>query len=171
MPAVRSFPPVADAKAAVLVLGSMPGAASLAAGQYYAHPRNQFWPIMAALCGGQPDAPYAARLRMLKGRRIALWDVLGSCVRPGSADAAIRRSSVRVNDFAAFFGAHPGIKAVFFNGSKAEECWRRRVAPALPASLASLRCRRLPSTSPAYASLSPARKLAAYKRAFSAELK
>ncbi len=93
MSRVQSFPPIAAPGARLLILGSMPGAASLAAGQYYAHPRNAFWPILAALCHFPADAPYAARVAALQAAGVAVWDVLQSCVRPGSLDTAIERSS------------------------------------------------------------------------------
>ena len=83
-PVLRSFPPVVGAGARLLVLGSMPGAASLAARQYYAHPRNAFWPILAAWCGVAVDAPYTARVDALARAGIALWDVAQSAIRPGS---------------------------------------------------------------------------------------
>jgi len=170
MKKVRSFAPVADASARVLVVGSMPGAASLAAGQYYAHPRNQFWRIMSAVLGKEPGAGYEDHLRMLRSGGLALWDVLDSCVRPGSADTDIRPGSIKVNNFAAFLLSHPGIGYVFFNGAKSEECWRRRVLP-LPETCSRLRYRRLPSTSPANASLPYVRKLSAWRAALASALK
>ena len=130
----------------------MPSAASLAAGEYYAFRHNQFWRIAGALCGFPADAPYARRQSALKRARIALWDVVASCVRPGSLDADIDETSVRVNDFAAFLTAHPGIRRICFNGRKAESAWRRRVAPTLSKSLL-LEYRLLPSTSPAHAGM------------------
>ena len=148
-PVIGSFPPVATSDAAVLILGSMPGAASLAARQYYAHPRNAFWPIMEALFAISPALPYQDRLSALAGRRVALWDVMASCVRPGSLDSSIVKTSVTPNDFTAFFRTHQKIHTVFFNGAKAEETWRRFVAP--NGELPSLRRVRLPSTSPAHA--------------------
>lgn len=152
------FPPVAGPGCRVLVLGSMPGAASLAAGEYYAHPRNAFWPIMGALCGAGPDLPYPRRLARLRAGGIALWDVLHSCERDGSLDSAIRDE--RANDFSAFFAAHPGIRRVFFNGAKAEAAFRRHALPALPVPPLMLR---LPSTSPAYAGLGLAAKCLAWR--------
>ena len=141
----------------------MPGAASLAAGQYYAHPRNHFWPIMGRLLGAGPELPYAKRVRRLKSSGIALWDVLESCVRPGSLDADIEEGSIAVNDFAGFFDAHPRIGAVFFNGAKAESAYRRHVLQGLPSPACTLPVCRLPSTSPAYAALSLGRKLALWE--------
>jgi len=130
----------------------MPSEASLAAGQYYAFRHNQFWRIAGALCGFEPDAPYARRLSGLRRARVALWDVLASCVRPGSLDADIEEDSIRVNDFAAFLAAHPRIRRICFNGRKAEAAWRRHVAPSLPESL-GVEYRLLPSTSPAHAGM------------------
>jgi double-stranded uracil-DNA glycosylase len=160
MPRARSFPPLARADARVLILGSMPGAESLRRREYYAHPHNQFWPIMGALFGARRELPYDARVERLLERRIAVWDVLKHCERAGSLDSSIVRGSEVVNDFGAFFRAHPGIGAIFFNGGKSESVFRREVT--LPAR--GLRCTRLPSTSPAHAGLSRAAKLAAWRR-------
>lgn len=168
MQRVRSFPPIEDARARVLVLGSMPGAASLAAGQYYAHPRNLFWPIMGELFGAGPDLPYARRVRRLKERRIAVWDVLATCVRAGSLDSAIEETTIAVNDFASFFRAHPRIGRVFFNGAKAEAAYRRYVLASLDTVSRSLECVRLPSTSPAHAAMSYEQKRDAWERAIMA---
>jgi hypoxanthine-DNA glycosylase len=167
MSRVRSFPPAAGPGAKALILGSMPGAASLAAGQYYAHPRNLFWPIMTELLGASGPLPYEARLRLLRRAGIALWDVLESCVRPGSSDSDIERATMRPNAVASFLRARPSIKYVFFNGSKAEECFRRYVLPSLPPG-SGIKYARLPSTSPAHAALSRRRKLAAWKTALEA---
>lgn len=164
MTAVRSFPPVCGPRPRALILGSMPGAASLAAGEYYAHSRNAFWPIILDALGGAPGLPYRSRLRLLTGAGLALWDVLGSCVRPGSSDSAIAPGSMRPNDIAGFLRRHRGVELVLLNGGKAAECWRRFVLPELPPERRP-KALRLPSTSPAYASLSYARKLAAWRRA------
>jgi double-stranded uracil-DNA glycosylase len=164
MKKLRGFPPIADQRSRTLVLGSMPSEASLAAGQYYAFRHNQFWRIAGAICGVAADAPYARRKSALRRCRIALWDVLASCVRTGSLDAAIREDSIRVNDFAAFLAAHPRIRRVCFNGRRAESAWRRRVAPTLPTSL-RLEYRLLPSTSPAHAAMSYRSKLRVWRSA------
>jgi TDG/mug DNA glycosylase family protein len=155
---LRGFPPIADRRARILILGSMPSEASLIAGEYYAHRHNQFWRIAGSLCGFAPGASYARRQAGLKRCRIALWDVVESCVRVGSLDAAIEADSIRVNDFAAFLAAHPAIRRVCFNGRLAESAWRLRVAATLPDSLA-LEYRLLPSTSPAHAGMSYRAKL------------
>jgi TDG/mug DNA glycosylase family protein len=158
----KGFPPISLPDARLLILGSMPGQASLAARQYYAHPRNAFWPIMGRLLGFDPAAAYADRATALRAAGIALWDVVHSCARPGSLDASIDRDSARINDFAAFFAAHPGISQVFFNGATAESLFRKAVLPSLAAPPDLLR---LPSTSPAHAALSFERKLAAWQEA------
>ncbi|TSA11974.1 MAG: DNA-deoxyinosine glycosylase [Betaproteobacteria bacterium] len=155
---IKSFPPIADAGARVLILGSMPGRASLAAGQYYAHAQNSFWRCLEQVTGVAPSSPYAVRVRALTSRGIALWDVLASCERVGSLDSAIDDATVSANDFAAFYRAHPRIAQVLFNGAKAEACYRRRVMPLLADGLGPKSLSRLPSTSPANASMSGARK-------------
>lgn len=159
---LHSFSPIADVRARVLILGSMPGKLSLQAQQYYAHPRNAFWPILGELVGAGPDLPYAARLLALKRHGIALWDVLKSCTREGSLDSAIEDTSVITNDFATFHQTHPNITHVFFNGAKAEACYRKHVLPSLDVA-ARLRYLRLPSTSPAHAALSQVQKLKAWE--------
>ena len=161
MSRIRCFAPVENAAATVLILGSMPGKASLAAGQYYAHPRNAFWPVMGKIIGFSPDLPYEKRLENLRSSGIALWDVLGSCVRKSSLDAHIEADSLVPNDFQAFFGEHPNITRVFFNGAKAEQCFVKYVLPTLHAN--SLHYQRLPSTSPANAGMPYEKKLSAWR--------
>ncbi|MFZ1625889.1 MAG: DNA-deoxyinosine glycosylase [Gammaproteobacteria bacterium] len=165
MPMMRlsSFAPVARPDALVLILGSMPGVASLAARQYYAQPQNLFWKIIWQLYGIDRGAPYAERLEALMAHRVALWDVLKSCQRPGSLDSNIQRSSALPNDFMRFFARHPQIGAVFFNGKAAAELYRRLVLPTLAVRFPELRYVTLPSTSPANAATTPAVKLAAWR--------
>lgn len=154
---VQGFPPVSAPDARILILGSMPGVASLEAYRYYAHPRNAFWPIMEALLDADiPDDEhrYQRRLATLIDARIALWDVMYRCTRPGSLDSAIDAASIEVNDFAGFFAAHPGIELVACNGAVADKAYRRRVLPLLDAHWAQCPIVRLPSSSPAMASLS-----------------
>ena len=159
--AVRSFPPIEHRAARALVLGSMPGAASLLAGRYYAYPHNAFWPIMGELFGAGPTICYEKRVLILKRAGLALWDVMASCVREGSLDADIDEESIVPNDFQAFFAAHPQVKHVFFNGAKAEICFYRTVRPHLADG--GLNFTRLPSTSPAHASRSLPDKLKAWR--------
>ncbi len=162
MQLLYSFAPIADENARILILGSMPGQVSLDAGQYYAHKRNLFWPIMAELLQFDPAAAYEEKTAALRAAGIAVWDVLQSCHRVGSLDAGIRHDSLTVNDFAGFFRRHPQIRYVFFNGEKATSCFHRYVAKTdYPDDLI---CQRLPSTSPANASQSLAFKLQAWHR-------
>lgn len=158
---MRSFPPVANPDAKLLILGSMPGKESLRQNQYYAHPQNAFWKIMGELTGAHPQLPYAERLLKLTEARIALWDVLASCERKSSLDTHIRNE--KANDFASFFRRHPHISHIFFNGAKAEQSFKRFVLE--KQELPSLIFRRLPSTSPAHAGMRYAEKLQAWSAA------
>lgn len=161
---VRSFPPIARPDARCLILGSMPGVASLNAGQYYAHPQNRFWPIMGCLLGFDvAQMSYHQRVTRLQQAGIAVWDVLQSCERAGSLDADIRRETQVVNAFPTFFAGHPLITRVYFNGGHAEQVFNQWVLPTL-SDAAYLRRVRLPSTSPAHASLSLEDKLAAWRQ-------
>ena len=161
MALIRSFPPVADASARILILGSMPGEESLRAGQYYAHPRNAFWQLMGELFAADPELPYERRTQQLKKSGVALWDVLASCKRKGSLDSAIAADSITANDFQTFFARHRKINQVFFNGATAERSFRMHVLPGLTAQ--PLQYTRLPSTSPAHAALSHAQKRTAWR--------
>ena len=140
----------------MLILGSLPGVASLTAGQYYAHPRNLFWDLMGTLVGAAPDMPYAARCARLIAAGIAVWDVLHAAERPGSLDARIVATTAEPNDFATLLAAHPQLRLIAFNGATAAKLFATLVAPqfaALPPLLT------LPSTSPAHAALTRAQKL------------
>ncbi len=127
MSTIYSFQPIVDNYAKILILGSMPGQASLAANQYYAHHRNAFWPIMTQLLQIHPDASYEEKITALKSSQIALWDVLKSCQRTGSLDSMIEMDTQTINDFQSFFLANGKITHVFFNGGKAEACFMRYV--------------------------------------------
>jgi hypoxanthine-DNA glycosylase len=156
----RGFPPIADAHARVLILGSLPGQASLRRQQYYAQPQNAFWKIMGRLFDAGPELPYDERARRLVAQGIALWDVCAAAQRPGSLDASIVHSSVVPNDFAAFIGSHPRLHLICFNGAKAADLYRRLVLPTLPAAPRPVGYETLPSTSPAHASMRFEEKLA-----------
>jgi TDG/mug DNA glycosylase family protein len=157
---VEGFPPIEREDARILILGSAPSVESLKQQQYYAHPRNSFWPILTTLLKGKEiTLPYAERVELLRAHRIALWDVMRGCQRPGSLDSAIAPQSIEPNDFERFFLHHREITTLFFNGGKAEEVYRRRVLPRLPEPHSALRQQRLPSTSPAMAALSRGQKL------------
>jgi len=150
----RGLPPVLAADTRVLILGSFPGEASLAANEYYAHPRNHFWPLLAAIVGEPLAAmPYTERLARLRAHRIGVWDTIVACERAGSLDTAIRAATragtSRVR------AAAPLVTLVCFNGktaARAEAAWRN-------AGYATIA---LPSTSPAY-TRSFAEKLAAWR--------
>jgi double-stranded uracil-DNA glycosylase len=149
----RSFPPVADARARVLVLGTLPGEESLRRREYYAHPRNLFWPIVFALFDTAPAAGYAERLAFVAAQRIALWDVCELAEREASADSAIRGE--RPNAIDRLLDTHPLIHAVAFNGSGARRLYDRHFT-----RRPGLTYLALPSTSPAHARLDFAAKLA-----------
>lgn len=158
---LTGLPPLADSGARVLLLGSMPGAVSLHQQQYYAHPRNLFWPIMANLAGFNADLPYPEKTQALINSGAALWDVIGSCQRSGSLDSAIRDE--QVNDFAGFFRCHPELAAIGFNGAKAWQSFKRYVLPLqiVPQHVCFIT---LPSTSPAHAAMSFDAKLAQWQQ-------
>lgn len=159
---IQCFAPVADPRARLLILGSMPGIASLSAAQYYAHPRNAFWPVLEAVWGIPAAAPYDERVHAMKEARIAIWDVLASCHRRTSLDSDIVPESMVTNDFAGFLAGHPDIGCIAFNGGTAASLFRRLVLPTLPARWRDVELRQMPSTSPANARLSLADKRRAW---------
>ena len=162
MARIHGFPPISRADARILILGSMPSRESLARRQYYAHPRNAFWPIISALLE-IGEAGYADRVGGVQARGVAVWDVLQACFRRGSLDSEIDNRTLVPNDFGPFFREHPAIRRVFFNGAKAESVYLKRVLPGLPDGAAALPRLRLPSTSPAHAALSLEQKTAAWR--------
>jgi len=157
----RGFPAVSAVDARVLVLGSLPGARSIAEQQYYAHPRNAFWPVMRELYG--IDGDYRERCQKLTDRGIALWDVLGSSVRPGSMDADIDVGTAQPNNFATFLDEHRQLRRICFNGRKAEQLFERLVAGLIAGELPERVV--LPSTSPAFASMPFESKLEQWRAA------
>jgi len=151
---LRGLGPVVDARTRVVVLGSFPGVASLDAGAYYAHPRNQFWTILERILGAPlAGRPYDERLQVLLDHRIGLWDVYASCVRSGSLDSAIEQP--QRNDLVRLRRGAPALRAVGFNGRTAA-----RFEPEVSAW--GVHTAVLPSTSPAYAALDLDAKLAAW---------
>lgn len=159
---IRGFEPIVAPGAHTLILGSMPSQASLHEQRYYAHPRNAFWPILREVLA-IGDADYAALTLAISCRGYAIWDVVASCRRPGSLDAAIDMSSIEANDIAALLALQPSIDRIFFNGSTAERLFRRLVLPQLAQTDRRLALQRLPSTSPAHAAMPWRRKLAAWR--------
>lgn len=150
----EGFPPLVGASARVLILGSLPGQKSLAEQEYYAHPRNAFWPIMRSVFDIEGD--YAARCEGLKENAVAVWDVLQASHRPGSLDADIDLDTARENDFERLFNRYPTIDRILFNGRKAEQIFRRRVPPSV---YDNMRIIGLPSTSPTFAAMPFSTKL------------
>ncbi|MGB3394292.1 MAG: DNA-deoxyinosine glycosylase [Stenotrophomonas sp.] len=151
---LQGLPAQVKADCRVLVLGSMPGAASLQAARYYAHPRNRFWPLMGALCRFDPQLDYPQRLVLLQQAGIGVWDVIGQCRRRGSLDADIVRGSERPNPVAELVARLPQLAAITCNGALAMQAFKRHVQPALPAGMRGLQVLALPSTSPANAAWS-----------------
>jgi hypoxanthine-DNA glycosylase len=160
----EGFPPVARADARILILGSLPGQRSIDEQQYYAHPRNAFWPIMKELYG--TDGSYAQRLEGLLANQIALWDVLAGSVRPGSLDGRIQLDSARANDFGSFLAEHIAIRLIAFNGNKAEQLFKRFVDSSLVGP--EIHMASLPSTSPAYAAMPFSGKLKVWRQTITA---
>lgn len=159
-PRLRGLAPVVDARTRLMVLGSFPGVASLAAGQYYAHPRNQFWPLLSAIWGVDLVArPYAERLDCLLAHGVGLWDVYAHCRRQGSLDSAIRDPVV--NDLRGLLRVAPGLRAVAHNGGTSARLARHLAALGWAVA-------KLPSTSPAHAAWRFERKLDAWREAFEA---
>jgi hypoxanthine-DNA glycosylase len=152
--------PVFAANTRLIVLGSFPGVASLRAQQYYGHPRNHFWPILSALWGVElVPMPYERRLDEVRARGLGIWDVYARCEREGSLDSAIR--AAELNDLAGLKRAAPRLEAIAHNGGESARAMKHTRALGLPVL-------RLPSTSPANASWSFERKLAAWRAAFEA---
>lgn len=141
----RCFPPVVDARTRLLVLGSLPGAKSLAAQQYYANPQNRFWRLMSAVLGTElVSLGYCARLDTLLSHGVGLWDVVAEAARAGSLDSQIRERED--NDLLQLLRRYPGIRVLAFNGGTAARLGTRT----LGADGAGYRIVQLPSSSPAH---------------------
>jgi len=154
------FPPIVDDGAKVLVLGSLPSRKSIEASEYYAHPQNAFWRIMGELFGAGPEMSYEVRTESLKSNGIAVWDVLSSSNRPGSMDSDIDIATAKPNDFSSFFKSNADIGLVCFNGQRAARMFKNLVLDRHPELQPGFTLEMLPSTSPAYASMSFEEKLA-----------
>ena len=157
------FPPIAGRDATVLILGSMPSQTSLRETQYYAHPRNRFWPLMANLLGFSPHLDYADRCKQMILHHIAVWDVIAEAERPGSMDASLVADSIRCNDFTGFLQSQPNIRRILCNGSTAYRLFHQQAARDVRE--AALEVFRLPSTSPANAAWSLERLVEAWRPA------
>ena len=138
----RSFEPVFSPEARVMIVGSMPGVKSIADKEYYAHPRNSFWPILFDVFGEEPTADYEAKKELVRRNGLALWDVAGICEREGSLDSSMK--DVQFNDFAFLYEACPNIHTVLCNGAAAHNLFMKS------GFAGGRRIIRLPSTSPAY---------------------
>lgn len=159
---LRGLPAVVSPETRLLVLGSFPSVASLAAGQYYAHPTNHFWPLLSALLGVDLRAlAYPDRLAAVLARGVGIWDVYAACMREGSLDSAI--ASPEPNDLAGLAATLPRLEAIAHNGGESARSMRVTRALGLP-------CYRLPSSSAANASWSFERKLAAWREVFERHL-
>ena len=156
---VHPFPPIAARDSKVLILGSMPSAASMNKSEYYGHPRNHFWPILFSLFNREYSLDYTVKKKLILDNRLAIWDAVASCRRSGSSDSSIRDAAGP--DFSSFFAEYIYIEYVFFNGIQAENIFRRVTKDniCLPEATG---CKRLPSTSPAN-TMSYQKKLEAWK--------
>jgi len=178
---LEAFLPFGSPRATLLILGSMPGRASLAENEYYAHPRNAFWPVLQSLFGGSINT-YDEKLEILLCNRIVVWDVLERCSRKGSLDANIRKDSIVCNDFSTFFRAQSEISRIGFNGRASEQLFKRHVLPKVEShpnlnfnSLSSpvspltsgnvIQLVGLPSTSPAMAAMRVDEKIDSWRNA------
>lgn len=142
----RSFPPLGDTRSRVLILGSMPGIKSLQLQQYYGHPQNRFWRLLALLLQEPVPVDYSAKQELLLRHKIALWDTLAYCEREGSLDSDIKAE--QPNAIVEFLQEHHEIRAVFCNGGKAGAAFKKYFAKKIPAEVQVFY---LPSTSPANA--------------------
>ena len=151
---LKCFDYIADENSRILILGSMPSVKSLELNQYYAHPQNRFWRVMFAVFGAEFSTDYETRKRLILSGGVALWDTIGECERLGSMDCDIKNA--RPNDIRGLLNKYPSISRIAANGSKSAETLKK-FFPDLPFT-------RLPSTSPANASVSLDRLIAEYKK-------
>lgn len=162
MPFVESFPPEIGTNPKILILGSMPGTESLRLQQYYAHPRNGFWPIIGSLFDCEWAEDYEQRITQFRRLPLVLWDSLQSCRREGSLDSSIESDDLIANDIPGLLDDCPSIGMIAFNGAASEKYFRKHVLSSIGDS-SGLQFQRLPSTSPAHASLSLEQKIEAWR--------
>lgn len=156
----QGFAPILGEQPEILILGTMPSVASLQAQQYYGHPRNAFWKIMAELFGFDPAIPYALRVEQLKLEHVAVWDVIAACHRPGSLDSRIDAATVQPNDLLHLFHEQPNLKLLAFNGQAAAKLFKQFIGfQDWPGEHIVL-----PSTSPAHASMTHEQKLQQWRQ-------
>ncbi len=167
MDSLTGFEPIENIDAKILILGSMPSETSLRKQQYYAHQRNAFWPIILSIYAENPEMDYSRRKKLLIQKHIAVWDVLKSCHRSGSLDSAIQMDTIITNDFNNFFSTHRQIQKVCFNGAKAETIFSKTVIATIKEQFSHLNYVRLPSTSPAHASITLQDKIKIWKKELS----
>ena len=166
LPLLQGLAPLFQPNAKILILGSMPGQASLDSQQYYGHPRNQLWPLLAQLFGFDENLDYPSRCQQALQAEVALWDVIGHCQRAGSLDSAIVGSSIRFNPLMEFCQQLPALQQIWLNGSKAAQSFRQYQRQQVkPWPDAQITVHELPSTSPAHASLTFAKKLLLWRQA------
>jgi len=163
----QAFPPLESAATRVLVLGSMPSQKSLALQQYYGHPQNAFWRIMAELTCVPHDAKYLQRASALMDAGVSVWDTIARCCRPGSMDADIVPDTVTVNDFDTFIARHDGLALVLFNGQASAKMFFKHMGKSY-LSKKGIESAIMPSTSPSYAAMSLDDKKSAWLQALSA---
>ena len=164
MSEISSFDAAIGKNPTTLVLGSIPGVASLEAVQYYAHPRNAFWDICEAVFGISRQLPYEERLSLLFESGVGLWDVLARAKREGSLDSAIEKDSIEVNPIDLLLASQPSIQRILLNGGKAAKEFKKHF-PSLYQS-STVQIFELPSTSPAYAAMPKNEKNAPLARCF-----
>lgn len=163
MALVHSFEPVIGSDPRILILGSMPGVISLQAVQYYAHPRNAFWPIMANLFGIDIDGGYQKRIEQVNRMPVVLWDTIKACHRDGSLDSNIQKHQIEANDIPALLDKYSCIKLIAFNGATSEKYFNQLVKPKLSENQI-IDLVRFPSTSPANAGMKFEEKLSHWRR-------
>lgn len=163
MALVHSFEPVIGSDPRILILGSMPGVISLQAVQYYAHPRNAFWPIMANLFGIDIDGGYQKRIEQVNRMPVVLWDTIKACHRDGSLDSNIQKHQIEANDIPALLDKYSCIKLIAFNGATSEKYFNQLVKPKLSENQI-IDLVRFPSTSPANAGMKFEEKLRHWRR-------